>query len=148
MKSAIVLLTVFVFIAPGCARHASAAPPVEPSRGRIDVTPPSVVPHGSGHAADDTAVNARDRNGHTLTPMDQSEKGRDLRVTRRIRRALIKDESLSVDGKNIKIITMDGKVTLRGPVKSEKERAKIVASAKRIAGAASVDDRLQVEHRR
>ena len=74
------------------------------------MTPPSVVPQGSGisrHAANETAVNTRDRNGRTLTPMDQSEKRSDLEVTRRIRRALIKDESLSVDGKNIKVITID-----------------------------------------
>src|SRR6202030_4487036 len=70
------------------------------------------------HPADNTAVNQRDRGNDTVTPMDQSNKPSDLKMTQEIRRAIVKDDALSTDAKNIKIITIDGAVTLRGPVKS------------------------------
>jgi len=98
--------------------------------------------------ADNTARNARDREAKTLTPLDQSEKASDLEVTQRIRKALVRDKTLSTNAKNVKIITVDGEVTLRGPVKSETERTKIVARAKRIAGAHKVDDQLEIEAKR
>lgn len=98
--------------------------------------------------ADNTARNARDRQAKTLTPLDQSEKASDLEVTQRIRKALVRDKTLSTNAKNVKIITIDGEVTLRGPVKSETERTKIVARAKRIAGAHKVDDQLEIRAKR
>jgi osmotically-inducible protein OsmY len=94
-------------------------------------------------AADDTGRNARDRDDQTLTPMDQSNDPRDLKLTRDIRRALTADKKLSTTAKNIKIITAGGKVTLRGPVTSTKERAKIVKKAKAIAKG-PVDNQLEV----
>jgi len=57
----------------------------------------------------------------------------------------MKDDSLSFTAKNVKIITVDGKVTLRGPVKSEAERSAIEAAARRVAGAAQVDNQLEVK---
>src|ERR1041385_8893131 len=65
---------------------------------------------------DNTAVNARDRDDNTLTPGDQGTSEADREVTRNIRRALMKNDQLSTTAKNIKIITVNGKVTLRGPV--------------------------------
>ena len=70
--------------------------------------------------------------------MDQSNKPADLKITRQIRRALTKDRELSTDAKNIKIITIDGAVTLRGPVKSEQEKADIAAKAAQLAGDSNV----------
>jgi len=99
----------------------------------------------AGYDADNTARNARDRESKTLTPLDQSEKASDVEVTQRIRKSLVRDKSLSTNAKNVKIITVDGEVTLRGPVKSQKERAKIFANAKRIAGGHKVDDQLEIE---
>jgi len=69
-------------------------------------------------------------------------------VTERSRKALVRDKTLSTNAKNVKIITIDGEVTLRGPVKSETERTKIVARAKRIAGAHKVDDQLEIRAKR
>ncbi len=98
---------------------------------------------GAPPAPDNSAVNQRDRD-QTLTPMDQSNKPADLKITRQIRRALVKDHELSTDAKNIKIITIDGAVTLRGPVKSEQEKADIAAKAAQLAGDTNVRNELEV----
>jgi len=96
--------------------------------------------------ADNSVQNERDRNHSTLTPMDQSNKPEDIDVSKRIRSALVKDDSLSTEAKNIKIITVDGAVTLRGPVKTDQEKAAIVATATQLAGNSPVHDELEVAH--
>ena len=102
--------------------------------------------HGTmKHDADNTERNVRDRDSKALTPMDQSENKADLTITQRIRKAVVADHSLSTNAKNVKIITNDGVVTLRGPVKSEHEKTKIVAKAQQVAGVSKVDDQLEVE---
>src|SRR5262245_31446096 len=70
-------------------------------------------------APDNTGRNVRDRNGDTLTPGDQSSSERDVELTRKIRQEVVGDDSLSMMAHNVKIISVDGVVTLRGPVKSE-----------------------------
>ncbi len=95
-------------------------------------------------AADNTAVNQRDRQQQTLTPIDQSNKPADLEMTRDIRRALVRDDHLSTVARNVKIITIDGAVTLRGPVKTEQEKADIAAKAAQLAGDSNVHDELEV----
>src|SRR5713226_935539 len=95
-------------------------------------------------AADNTAQNQRDRDHQTLTPIDQSNKPADLETTRNIRRALVKDDQLSTEAKNVKIITVDGNVTLRGPVKTDQEKAAIVAKAAQVAGDSNIHNELQV----
>ncbi len=95
-------------------------------------------------AADNTAQNQRDRDHQTLTPIDQSNKPADLETTRNIRRALVKDDQLSTEAKNVKIITVDGNVTLRGPVKTDQEKAAILAKAAQVAGDSNIHNELQV----
>ena len=95
-------------------------------------------------AQDNTGRNARDRGGETKTPGHQSESEADRTITQNIRKALTADDSLSTNAKNVKIITNDGTVTLRGPVKSEKEKADIEAKAKQVAGVKNVDNQLEV----
>ena len=67
---------------------------------------------------DNTATNERDRSGETQTSGDQSNSKDDVNTTAAIRRAVVKDHSLSTMAKNVKIITANGTVTLRGPVKN------------------------------
>jgi hyperosmotically inducible periplasmic protein len=113
--------------------------------------PPSLVsgadPATKGEAADsapdNTGRNVRDR-GDTLTSGDQSETEADRTLTQKIRQAVVGDDSLSMTAKNVKIITVDGVVTLRGPVKSEDERKKVAAKAEQIAGAGKVQNHLEV----
>ena len=94
---------------------------------------------------DNTAINERDRSRETQTSGDQSNSSADLKITQAIRQALMKDGELSTTAKNIKVITANGHVTLRGPVKTAQEKAKIDQLAKSAAGGAHVDDQLDVK---
>ena len=94
---------------------------------------------------DNTAVNERDRSGETQTSGDQSNSSADLKITQAIRQALMKDSELSTTAKNVKIITNNGQVTLRGPVKNAQEKAKIDQLAKSAASGAKIDDQLEVK---
>lgn len=73
-----------------------------------------------------------------VTAWDQSNDVDDIEITAEIRKALVADDSLSTDAQNVKIITVERNVTLRGPVKSEAERQQVVNKARAIAG----DDRV------
>ena len=94
---------------------------------------------------DNAATNERDRSGETKTSGDQSNSSADLKITQAIRQALMKDGELSMTAKNIKVITANGHVTLRGPVKTAQEKAKIDQLAKSAAGGAQIDDQLDVK---
>ena len=94
---------------------------------------------------DNTAKNERDRSGETQTSGDQSNSSADLKITQAIRQALMKDGELSTTAKNIKVITDNGQVTLRGPVKNAQEKAKIDQLARSAAGGAKIDDQLDVK---
>ena len=107
---------------------------------------PSEYPNPVAVAADNTARNVRDRNDATLTPGDQGESPVDRELTQKVRKGLvIGPGDYSMTAKNIKIITVNGKVTLRGPVKTEAEKTAIVALAKSVAGEANVEDQLEVK---
>lgn len=95
--------------------------------------------------ADNTDRNARDRNDRTLTPMDQGNSQADTTITASIRKEINAAKNISTNGKNVKIITKDGKVTLRGPVNSAEEKRLIGEIANRIARAANVDNQLEVK---
>lgn len=95
--------------------------------------------------ADNTAKNERDRSGETLTSGDQSNSPEDIKITAAIRRALVGDKSLSMTAKNVKIITVNGVVTLRGPVKNANEKAAISKLAQSASGKAKIDNKLEVK---
>src|SRR5687768_8755482 len=96
--------------------------------------------------ADNSAKNVRDRDDATLTSGDQGNTAADRETTQKIRKALVIGASgYSATAKNIKIITADGKVTLRGPVKTDAEKTGIVTLAKGIAGDGNVEDQLEVK---
>lgn len=94
--------------------------------------------------ANNTGINKRDRDDRTLTPMDQMNNQSDLNITQDIRQSLMKGE-FSTDAKNIKVITRNGAVTLRGPVKSAAELERIRAQVKAMPGIKSIDNQLQVK---
>ena len=94
---------------------------------------------------DNTTQNERDRSGETKTSGDQSNSSEDVKITADIRRAIVKDSSLSVTAQNIKIITVNGQVTLLGPVNTAEEKTKIAQLAKSVAGNARVDNQLEVK---
>lgn len=96
-------------------------------------------------AVDNTAKNERDASGDSKTSGDQSESPEDIKITAAIRRAIVADDSLTMTATNVKIITADGKVTLRGPVKTAAEKTKIAELAKKEAGKATIDNQLEVK---
>ncbi|MDP9149045.1 MAG: BON domain-containing protein [Myxococcota bacterium] len=98
----------------------------------------------SARAPDNSAVNERDRHA-TLTPMDQGNKDGERQVTAAIRRTLMADKSLSFTAKNVKIITVGSRVTLRGTVKTDQERSTIETSARQTSGVTEVDDQIEVK---
>ncbi len=94
-------------------------------------------------SADDTGRNVRDRSGQTLTSGDQPENEKDRMITQKVRQALMEDDSLSTNAKNIKIITVNAVVTLRGTVNNDREKNEIAKKARAINGVKSVDNQLE-----
>lgn len=94
--------------------------------------------------ADNTKKNERDRGSDTLKPEDQGGSEADRNITAEVRKGVVGADGVSMDGKNVKIITKEGLVTLRGPVKSAEEKAKIASIAQGVAGVKSVDNQLEV----
>ncbi len=103
---------------------------------------PSKAPEVS--TPDNTKVNKRDRDEKTLTPLDQSNSKEDRGITQAIRKSIMQ-QGLSVNAKNIKIITRNGEVTLRGPVNNAAEVEKILEVAKAVQGIKSLNNQLEVK---
>lgn len=93
---------------------------------------------------DNTEINERDADGRTLTPLDQGQGEADIERTAEIRRKVLAAEGMSVNARNAKIITNNGKVTLRGPVTSADEKANIERIAVEVAGNGNVNNELEV----
>jgi osmotically-inducible protein OsmY len=79
-----------------------------------------------------------------VTADQQQNNKSDLETSRQIRRAIMADKSLSTYAHNIKIVTQQGKVTLRGPVRTEAEKEVVQAKAIEVAGAANVTSAVTV----
>lgn len=95
--------------------------------------------------ADNTARNVRDRQEDRLTPLDQGTSDADVLTTRRIRQEILAREGLSVNARNVKVITANGRVTLRGPVNDQTEKQAIADIANRIAQGGNVDNQIEVK---
>jgi hyperosmotically inducible periplasmic protein len=104
----------------------------------------ATTPAEAKYPADDTGRNTRDSDGTTLTAADQSNSKSDVEITRQIRRAIVKDDSLSTSAHNVKIITKGGVVTLRGPVAGVKEKTVVAEEAQKVNGVTKVDNQLEV----
>lgn len=95
--------------------------------------------------ANNTARNVRDRNDKTLTPLDQGSSKSDTEITAQIRRGIMAEKDISTNAQNVKIITTNGKVTLRGPVNNAEEKLLIGKIAERTVPAINVDSQLEVK---
>ena len=93
---------------------------------------------------DNSKTNQRDRDKSAATADKQKMSSEDRELTRKIRCAITEDKSLSTYAHNIKIITRDGKVTLKGPVRSGEEKATVLDKATEIAGQGNVTDEMDV----
>ena len=96
-------------------------------------------------APDNTKTNERDRSTSQTTADQQKENRSDRDITRDIRRSIMQDKSLSTYAHNVKIISQNGMVTLKGPVRSEEEKSTIEAKATEVAGKDNVTSQLEVK---
>jgi len=136
----------------GCERSANNTTPTKkpaPTTTTPDTTqrtPPSTVRPDPTKAPDNTAQNRPDRDPASVTPEDQSNANTDVELTAAIRRAIMRDEALSTNAKNVKIIAdKAGTVTLRGVVESQAERDAVEAKAKATAGVKQVNNMLDIK---
>lgn len=107
---------------------------------------PDAAMQAAQKPADNSGKNVRDRDDATLTPADQAKgSDADVKTTQAIRKAVVDDGSLSTNAHNVKIITLGGIVTLRGPVASQAEKTKIASiAAQHAGGATKVKDQIEV----
>ncbi len=96
-------------------------------------------------APDNTKTNERDRSTNEPTADQQKENRSDRDITQQIRQSIMKDKSLSTYAHNVKIVTQNGQVTLKGPVRSEDEKKAIEAKATQVAGENKVTSELNIK---
>ena len=99
---------------------------------------------GAQTPPDNTKVNKQDRAKGAVTADQQKENAADLEITQKIRRALMDDKSLSTYAHNVKVVTQDGQVTLKGPVRTEDEKKTVEAKATEVAGVGHVINQLSI----
>jgi hyperosmotically inducible periplasmic protein len=95
--------------------------------------------------ADNTKMNQGDQKASQPTADQQKDSHADLHITKEIRKSIVQDKSLSTYAHNVKIITQNGQVTLKGPVRSDDEKRALEAKAAQVAGAENVKDELSVK---
>jgi osmotically-inducible protein OsmY len=108
-----------------------------------DATKSSTPQETATPQRDNSMVNQRDRSGTSVTPLDQHENKQDIDITADIRKHVV-GSKLSVNARNVKIVTQDGNVMLRGPVATAEEKSTIEAIARKVAGDGKVDNQLDV----
>lgn len=94
--------------------------------------------------ADNTKVNERDRAKGAVTADQQKESESDRTITQNIRKSLMKDKSLSTYAHNVKIVSINGEVTLKGPVRSDNEKRIVAAKAVAVAGEGRVVNEITI----
>jgi osmotically-inducible protein OsmY len=95
-------------------------------------------------ASDNTKTNQRDRSKTQPTADQAKNKTADLENMQKIRKSITSDKSLSTYAHNVKIISQDGKVTLKGPVRTDEEKSTVVKLATDVAGPGNVTDEVTV----
>ena len=102
----------------------------------------------AGSEVDNTRMNKVDRNDTQRTAQGQSGARSDRELTAAVRKAIVRDKSLSTYAHNVKVVTRAGEVTLRGPVRTAEEKAKVSELAQQVSGVSKVNDELLVKNRR
>ncbi len=110
----------------------------------ISVLAFSAVPVGAQTPADNTKVNTRDRASGAVTADQQKDNSTDRVLSQKIRRSLVRDKTLSSYAHNVKVVSQNGQVTLKGPVRSEQEKATVESKAVDVAGAGHVTNELSI----
>lgn len=121
------------------ANTTALPPPSQASFAQAPGTEMPVVP------PDNSKKNVRDKNKKNPTPMAQGGSSQDIKITRDIRKEISNKKEISINGKNVKIITKNSMVTLRGPVANEEEKQLIFDIASKVAGPTQVKNELEVK---
>ena len=99
----------------------------------------------AGQAPDNTQTNKRDRNDGTATADKQQKMGKtDTELVKNIRQSVYANKNFSTYAHNVKIVAQNGRVTLRGPVRTQEERDEIQRMAESVAGTGHVTNQLEV----
>ena len=98
--------------------------------------------------ADNTRMNKADQKNTQPTAQNQSNEKADRELAAAVRKAIVRDKSLSTNAHNVKVVAKDGTVTLRGPVRSDDEKTKVSQLARQVEGVSNVDDQLLVKNTR
>lgn len=117
-----------------------------PAAGSTTTGGPAATGQGAAAAPDNTGANKAANRGATAD--QQKENKTDRELTRQIRRVLRDDKSLSTYARNVKIVAQRGKVTLKGPVRSEAEKQAIENAATQVAGAGNVTSEISIAEKR
>lgn len=144
------LFAVLCGLAVGCNESSPPSSGTESTPGQpttVTANRPATPAHSSATTEPvdrtNTGVNIRHRSPAAKTPLDQNENQADIKITADIRKQVVASK-MSTDAQNVKIITQDGKVTLRGPVRTEQEKQQIEEIAQAVAGTNKVDSQLEV----
>ena len=97
--------------------------------------------------ADNSKRNEQIQASGEMTAEDQGNSSTDISTTQQIRQEIVKDKSFSYDANQVKIITRNGRVVLKGPVESATEKTRIDEIARRVAGASNVTNNIEVKQR-
>jgi hyperosmotically inducible protein len=116
-----------------------------PASAMAQTAPPASATTAPSSTPDNTKINERDRSSQATTPTSQPNDKADIKLAAAVRRAVVKDDTLSMSAHNIKIVAAHGAVTLRGPVKSADEKARVESIVKSVAGVNSLDNELDIK---
>ena len=122
-----------------------SATPILALAALLFASPGLTIAQESAKPADNTKVNKRDRKAGAVTADQQKENVSDREITANIRKALMDNKELSTYAHNVKVITRNGMVTLKGPVRSDDEKKTIEAKATEIAGEGKVKSMISVK---
>jgi len=106
---------------------------------------PYLAAQDQAPASDNTKTNKRDRSKAAPTADQAKNTTSDRDIMQKIRKAVIDEKSLSTYAHNVKIISQHGKVTLKGPVRSDEEKTTIEKLATDVAGAGNVTNEITVK---
>ena len=96
-------------------------------------------------APDNTKVNQRDRASSAPTADQGKNNAADRDLAQKIRKSIVSDSALSTYAHNVKVIAQNGKVTLKGPVRSEDEKQSVEQKATEVAGTGNVTDQITIK---
>jgi hyperosmotically inducible protein len=89
--------------------------------------------------------NSKQNKNQTQSADDQTNAKSDRLITQKVRKAIMADKTLSTYAHNVKIVTVNGAVTLKGPVQSEEEKQKVASEAANAVSADKITNELTVK---